>query len=142
MDKVWIIVRREFLNRVQKRSFLIATILLPLIFPSIIALLVYFSLEQKKNALSQVIHYVDEGNFLDPQPLSDDFELRKFNGGIEDAKTAFSHSKDFGLLYIPLLELSDPQGIQLFTKQSPSPSILSKLESEIETQIRSAKLLV
>ncbi|MEQ8303282.1 MAG: ABC transporter permease [Cyclobacteriaceae bacterium] len=142
MDKVWIIVRREFLNRVQKKSFLIATILLPLIFPSIIALLVYFSQEQKKNALPQVIHYVDEGDFIDPKPLSDDFDLRKFDGGIDDAKKAFSHSNDFGLLYIPPLKLSDPKGIQLFTKQSPSPSVLSKLESEIETQIRSAKLLV
>ena len=31
MNKVWLIIQREFLNRVQKKSFLIATILLPLI---------------------------------------------------------------------------------------------------------------
>ena len=36
MNKIWLIIQREFLNRVQKKSFLVATILIPLIFPAII----------------------------------------------------------------------------------------------------------
>ena len=36
MNKIWLIMQREFLNRVQKKSFLITTILVPLIFPAII----------------------------------------------------------------------------------------------------------
>ena len=41
MNKIWLIFQREFLNRVQKKSFLIATILIPLIFPAIIAVMVW-----------------------------------------------------------------------------------------------------
>ena len=32
MDKILLIARREFLTRVQKRTFLLTTILLPLLF--------------------------------------------------------------------------------------------------------------
>ena len=60
MNKVLLIIQREFLNRVQKKSFLIATILLPLIFPAIMMVLVYVAIEQKKNARKEVIYYVDE----------------------------------------------------------------------------------
>ena len=60
MNKIWLIIQREVLNRVQKKSFIIATILLPLIFPAIMAILVYVAIEQKKNATKNTIHYVDE----------------------------------------------------------------------------------
>jgi len=43
MNKIGLIIEREFLNRVHKKSFLVATILIPLIFPTIIALLVFIS---------------------------------------------------------------------------------------------------
>ena len=39
MNKILLIIEREVLNRVGKKSFLVATILIPLIFPAIIALL-------------------------------------------------------------------------------------------------------
>jgi len=56
MNKIWLIMRREFLNRVQKKSFLIATILLPLIFPLLMAILVYAAIEQKKRASKDVVY--------------------------------------------------------------------------------------
>ena len=63
MNKILLIIQREFLNRVQKKSFLIATILLPLIFPAIMAILVYVAIEQKKNAAKEIIYYVDDSGF-------------------------------------------------------------------------------
>ena len=62
MNKIWLIMKREFLNRVQKKSFLIATILLPLIFPLLMAILVYVAIEQKKHATKDVVYYVDDSN--------------------------------------------------------------------------------
>ena len=56
MNKIWLVMQREFLSRVQKKSFLIATILLPLIFPTIMAVLVYVAQQQKKNATKALRH--------------------------------------------------------------------------------------
>lgn len=139
MNKVLLIIQREFLNRVQKKSFLIATILIPLIFPAIMAVLVYVAKEQKKNATKEIVHYVDESGFFDPTDVSR-YEFKKFDGSVEDAKLAFNGSEDFGLLYIPKMELADPSGITLYTKVNPSPSDVGSLESSLSNQIRNLKM--
>lgn len=140
MNKIFIIIQREFLNRVQKKSFLIATILLPLIFPTIIAIMVYVAKEQEKGAKTEVIHFVDESGLFNPEEVKR-YELKPFDGSIENAKIAFSNSDDFGLLYIPNIKLSNPSGIVLYTKVNPSPSDISDLESKIESQIKEVKMI-
>jgi ABC-2 type transport system permease protein len=115
MNKIWLIIQREFLNRVQKKSFLVATILIPLIFPAIIGLLVFIAKESDKNSKKQVIHYVDDSKaFL---PDSGRFQFKPFAGSLEDAKKAYDQSEDFGLLYIPTYNLSKPEGITLYSKK-------------------------
>ncbi len=140
MNKILLIIQREFLNRVLKKSFLVATILLPLIFPTLIAILVYVAKEQEKSAESKIIHYVDESGFFNSGDLKK-YTLKQFDGPIEDAKKAFSNSDDFGLLYIPKINLANPSGISLYTKVNPSPSDISDLESRIELQIKEAKMI-
>lgn len=138
MNKIWLIVQREFLNRVQKKSFLVATILLPLIFPAIMAVLVYVAKEQKENAVKESILYVDESSYF--QPDTTRFIFKPFEGSLEDAKKAYSHMEGFGLLYIPKFELSDPKGITLYTKINPSPTDVADIEKIFETHIKDLKM--
>ena len=139
MNKIWLIIQREFLNRVQKKSFLIATILLPLIFPALMAILTYMAIEQKKNASKSVVHYLDEsGTFV---PDTGKFIFKKFEGSITDAKKAFQEDKSFGLLHIPNFDLENPQGITLYTKVNPSPNEIGSLEGILETRVRELKMV-
>lgn len=138
MNKIWLIIQREFLNRVQKKSFLIATILIPLIFPAIMAVLVYVSKKQNENATKGVIHYVDESDtFL---PDSTHFIFKKFTGSLTEAKEAYKHSNDFGLLYIPNFTLSNPAGVTLYAKNNPSIDDVNNIESLLENRIRDLKM--
>lgn len=138
MNKVLLIIQREFLNRVQKKSFLIATILLPLIFPAIMAVLVYVSIEQKKSASKEIIYYVDESGFFVPDTSK--FIFKKFDGPLNDAKKALQHEENFGVLYIPKIELSDPSGVALYTKINPSPNDIGSIESILEDRIKDLKM--
>jgi ABC-2 type transport system permease protein len=138
MNKIILIIQREFLNRVQKKSFLIATILIPLIFPAIIGLLVFIAKEQKKNADKEVIHYIDESNLFVPD--STKYRFKPFQGSLDDAKKAYRESDDFGLLYIPPLELSKPEGITLYTKITPSIDDIGSIENLFETRIKDLKM--
>jgi ABC-2 type transport system permease protein len=138
MNKIWLIIQREFLNRVQKKSFLVATIILPLIFPAIMAVLVYVAQEQKKNAIKESIHYIDESGFF--QPDTSRYIFKPFQGTLEDAKKAFTHDESFGLLYIPKFELADPKGITLYTKVNPSPTDVADLERIFESNIKDLKM--
>lgn len=138
MNKIWLVMQREFLSRVQKKSFLIATILLPLIFPAIMAVLVYVAKEQKKNATKELIHYIDESGYF--QPDTSKFIFKPFQGNLEDAKKAFTLDNSFALLYAPKFELSDPKGITLYTKINPSPTDVADIERIFESHIKDLKM--
>jgi ABC-2 type transport system permease protein len=139
MNKILLIIQREFLNRVQKKSFLIATILLPMIFPAIMAVLFYVAMEQKKNAAKDVVQFVDEsGKFI---PDTSKFIFKKFEGSIGDAKKSFQKDESYGLLYIPNFDLSNPKGITLYTKVNPSPSDQGAMEGMLENQIKELKMM-
>ncbi|MBC6492970.1 ABC transporter permease [Flavihumibacter stibioxidans] len=49
MNKTLIIIQREFLSRVQKKTFLLSTILLPLLIFGFYALIIYFSVKGEDN---------------------------------------------------------------------------------------------
>ncbi len=138
MNKIWLIIQREFLNRVQKKSFLIATILLPLIFPAIMGVLVYVAKEQKKNAIKETILYIDESGYF--QSDSTKYIFKPFRGSLEDGKKAFNLDESFGLLYIPKFELTDPNGIKLYTKINPSPTDVADIERIFENHIKDLKM--
>jgi len=159
MNKIGLIIEREFLNRVHKKSFLVATILIPLIFPTIIALLVFFlvatiliplifptiiallvfiSKASEKNASKEVIYYIDESRIFVPDTSK--YIFRNFSGSLEDAKKAFTASDDFGLLYIPPFELSKPEGITLYTRIHPSLDDISVIENLFEGEIKDLKM--
>ncbi len=139
MNKVWLIIQREFLNRVLKKSFLIATILIPLIFPAIIGLLVYVSKEQDKHAKKEVILYVDESATFKPDTSR--YSFISISGSLEDAKKIYMQSESYGLLYIPTFQLSKPEGITLYTKINPSIDDVNNIESLFEGQIKDLKML-
>ena len=49
MNKIWIVARREFLSRVQKKTFLLTTILLPIVIFGLYGLIIYFSVKSSEN---------------------------------------------------------------------------------------------
>ncbi|MEX1239423.1 MAG: ABC transporter permease [Cyclobacteriaceae bacterium] len=139
MNKIWLIFQREFLNRVQKKSFLIATILIPLIFPAIIAIMVFVMMKQEESAIKQTVRVVDlSGRFQ--FEATNNYEFLPVLADIEKAKGDFNKSKDFALLYIPEFELSDPEGITLYTKENPSVRRMDELERLLESRIHDLKL--
>jgi ABC-2 type transport system permease protein len=138
VNKILLVAHQEFRNRVHKRSFLIATILIPLIFPALFGILIYTAIQQEKSATRKVIHYIDESGLFDL--TSDHFEFRPFNGPLEDAKRAIAHDDSFGLLYIPKIDLYRPRGIILYTTVNPGMGDIGALNSLIENRIREAKM--
>lgn len=118
MNKILLIIEREVLNRVGKKSFLVATILIPMIFPAIIALLFFINAKSTENAAKKIIYVVDEtGRF---QPDTTRFNFKPFNGSLDAAKEAYQHTKDLGLLYIPNIDVRNPEGVTLYSVVQPT----------------------
>ena len=138
MNKVWLIVQREFLNRVQKKSFLIATILIPLIFPAIIGLLVFIAKEQEKNKQKEVIYYIDESNLFKPD--SSYYVFKIFPGTVSQGKEAAKAGDSFGFLHIPSVDISKPEGITITSKVLLSIDDIGRINSMLENQFRDLKM--
>src|SRR5690606_32787944 len=138
MNKIILIATREFKNRVQKKSFLLATILLPLIFPAIMGVLIYVAIQQEKAGKQELIHYVDESKIFKPDTSK--FQFKAFHGTIEEAKKAFEHDDSFGLLHIPNIDVFNPKGVTLYTKVNPSPSDVGHLEWMVGSQFKEVRM--
>ena len=92
MNKIWLIVQREFLNRVQKKSFLIATILVPLIFPAIMGGMVWYMINQYETAKPEVVHVLDEsGKFTFTNTKRFEFIVEK--GSLDSAKEKYNKTE-------------------------------------------------
>jgi ABC-2 type transport system permease protein len=139
MNKIWLIIQREFLNRVQKKSFLIATILVPLIFPALIGGMIYYVKKEADSAKPDKIQVVDEsGKFA--LENSKRFTFVNVDIPLEKAKEAFKLSEDFGLLHIPKIDIQRPEGLTLYTKENSSIEKVSDLEKSLAERIRELKL--
>jgi len=139
MNKIWLIIQREFLNRVLKKSFLITTILVPLIFPAIIGGLAYIAIKDAESAKADVIHVVDESKKFEFED-SKRFKFIFMDQSLEQAKKIYHATNDFALLYIPDLDINKPEGILLYTKENPSIDKVGDIESAIESRIHDLKL--
>ncbi len=139
MNKIWLIIQREFLTRVQKKSFLITTILVPLIFPAIIGVLVYIMKKEAESAKADTVQVVDEsGKFIFENTKRYNFVPLSLS--IDKAKDAYKQTKDFALLYIPPFDINKPEGMIIYTKENPSIEKVGGLESIIQDRIRDLKL--
>lgn len=139
MNKIWLIIQREFLNRVQKKSFLIATILVPLIFPVIIGGLGYIAYKEAESAKPENVQVIDESKLFKFENTKR-FNFTLLDMSLEQAKKAYNETDDFALLYIPDFDINKPEGVAIYTKENPSIEKVGDLESLIETQIHDLKL--
>ena len=63
MKQIFLVLKREYSTRVKKKTFLLATILTPLIFPAIILTVVYFATREKESRSEEVL-VLDESGCL------------------------------------------------------------------------------
>ena len=61
MNKIWLIIKREYLVRVRKRSFIVMTILGPILMASLIILPTYLTIQGKEE---RIIALNEKGDFF------------------------------------------------------------------------------
>jgi len=140
MNKILLIIQREFLSRVKKKSFLIATLLVPILFPAVIGGMVYLMVMEKENAGPRTVQVLNESDSLEVED-TDSYTFVKVTGSHDQAVTAFKESDDYALLYIPSFNLEEPDGFVLYSKNTPGPTAVNSIENIIERKIKDLKLV-
>lgn len=139
MNKILLIIQREFLNRVQKKSFLLTTILVPLIFPAIMGIMIYIVIKQSEVTTVKTVQVLDESRRFTLKETKQ-FKFIAVTGPLEQAKLAYDSSDDFGLVYVPPFEISDPKGFTMLSKKNPTMEQMGDLERYFAEQVRNMKL--
>ena len=141
MNHLPLIIKREYLAKVKNKSFILMTFLSPLFIVALLSLIAY--LTSVNNEKVRTISVLDESGILSEALISSDQILYESLNGmdLEDAKTTSNSNNAYGLLHVPDLALEDvSEKIKFYSKESPSLSLISSLESKIEKRIGELKL--
>jgi len=140
MKKIFLVVRREYITRVRKRSFIVMTLFTPILFAGLIGGLLWVAMADKGG--EKVIAVIDDsGLFKDKFQNTDGIHFTYLEENIETAKSKFSHHGSDGLLYIPKLDLQNPEGIQFFSESNPHFGVVNKIENTLEAEIERIKMM-
>jgi ABC-2 type transport system permease protein len=139
MNKIWLVIQREYLSRVKKKSFLLATLLTPLIFPAIMGIFIWIAVEEKENQSLRIIEVVDENNLFFMES-SDQYAFSFSDRSVEEAKELVQKGDRYGFLLIPKIDLKDPKGITYYGEENPNMNLISYLESSLRKKIEDQRL--
>lgn len=142
MNHLSLIIKREYLNKVRNKSFIIMTFLSPLLMVGIFSLVAYLS--QLNNDKVRTISVLDESGLFAKQFEDDDnlkFELL-LGISLEEAKIKAEADEVYGLLFIPKSENIDDlsKRIVFYSEDSPSLMVMDNIEDVIQSKANAIKL--
>ncbi|CAG5069555.1 hypothetical protein DYBT9623_02291 [Dyadobacter sp. CECT 9623] len=138
MRNIFLVIKREYLVRVKKKSFLIMTLLGPLLFVGFYATVIWVAIGSVDTKTVQVLDEsgLFRNEFKDSETLHFDF----INGNIDSAKTDFRKTEASALVYIPKNVIREPKTVRIYASKNVSLDLKSEIEKVIEKQIEDIKL--
>jgi ABC-2 type transport system permease protein len=136
MSKIGIVISREYKERVTKKSFIISTILLPLLMIVLMAapaLLMTFTTSESKT-----IMVVDNSNVI-AGSLQNTDEVTYIVTN-EPVDSLLADKSIDGVLIIDQDIVNKPSGLSLYTNEASSMNIESNIRSQVESTIEQERL--
>lgn len=132
------IARREFNERVRKKSFIITTILMPLFFVGIMVLMMWM-MTRKSDTERQII-VVDESGIVAPR-LTDEgtIKYRMDDRSVEQLREEAPEGV-FGILLIGEDIMTNPRAVQLYTYESSTLMVEESISGQIRKIVEDEKL--
>jgi ABC-2 type transport system permease protein len=142
MNKISVIIQREYITRVRKKSFIIMTILAPLLMAAIFIIPVLVMTNEDKDF--KKIAVIEDGSDLFKNIIPDtrDVDFVYLEKDIlDDLKKNFEQAGYYGILYISPEIINTPNAIQLISKKQPPIGLLDHISGSLEKEIEKQKLL-
>ncbi|MCL6272684.1 ABC transporter permease [Muricauda sp. 2012CJ35-5] len=140
--KLGLIIKREYLAKVRNKSFIIMTILSPILIVGMIVLIAY--LTKVNDSEKRVVAVLNESDFFHEEfGSTDHLSFVKFRDlTLEKAKDSTSSMGLYGLLHIPENEVLEQASNQsyLYTKDNPNTQITQQLEGIFQRKLRQERL--
>lgn len=137
MNKILLIIKREFTTRVRKRSFLIVTLLVPLFFAALIIIPILIATSSKDE---KRIAVVDESQLFTGHFPDDKGIYYKYLTNIKIDTFKYEEYGYAGLLYIPDIDIKRPSGITYYSSGQPGIGVEKGITRHINDIIEEKRL--
>ena len=142
MSKFWLIIQREYLTRVKKRSFILTTLLTPLAFALLFVVIgVIFSYESDD---ANKVAVIDEAGVLAQGDISNEKNLvfTKETRPLEELRANFAESGYDGILLIPEIKnlYAKSYTVYYYSEKNPSLDVETQIKSKVGNRIREYKI--
>ncbi len=142
MSKLSLIIRREYLAKVRNKSFVIMTILSPVLLVGMIVLIAF--LTKVNDSEKRIIALLNEGPFFstDFNPTDSYSYLHFENISLESAKDSTRSMGFYGLLYIPKADNVETtlMNTVFYTEDAPLAAVVDNLEDIFQYRLQQFKL--
>ena len=140
MNKIGLIIKREYTTRVRKRSFIVMSILGPILFASLMVVPALIAMSEDQEV--KRIAVVDSSHlFMNVIPET---EYLKFdyleNARLNDIKQTYSTGGYYGVLYISHIVAFEPNSVIFYSDKQPSLATKMHISKAMENYIRDQKL--
>jgi len=141
MNKLWLIIQREYLIRVKKKSFILATLLTPLGFAALMLGGGY--LANKTNKEQQRVLIKDESGILQASDLEKSRMVMDFTEQHLDSlkENYLDEGYDMAIHIPPFEDLKAKNfGVKYYSDEKPGIVAVEKIEDKIESAIKEHKI--
>ncbi len=141
MDKLWLIIQREYLTRVKKKSFILITLLSPLIFVALFTVPILVTLFAGKEQKSLLVRD-DSGIFVPANDTSANVSFVVAQEQLSELKRTYKLRGFDGVLHIPALQGNeDKLKLNYFSEKQLSLSVVSFIEQQVAKQLEAKKII-
>ncbi|MFM1933941.1 MAG: hypothetical protein RL360_821 [Bacteroidota bacterium] len=134
MNKILLVIQREYLTRIQKKSFWIASLLGPILITAIYAVPIWLAMQDKE---VKRIEVVDESGLFQAADLVDkEVEFKLVNKPVADLKANFAKEGYTTLVHLPKDILTNGRDLKIYSEKNLSLTLKSSIERVIEKKVR------
>ena len=134
MNKILLVIQREYLTRIQKKSFWIASLLGPILITAIYAVPIWLATQDKE---VKRIEILDESGLFQTTDLVDkEVEFKLVNKPVSDLKSSFSKEGYTAFVHLPKDLLTHSEDIKIYSEKNLSLPLKSSIERVIEKKVR------
>jgi ABC-2 type transport system permease protein len=134
MNKILLVIQREYLTRIQKKSFWIASLLGPILITAIYAVPIWLAMQDKE---VKRIEVVDESGLFQTADLVDkEVEFKLVKKPVADLKANFAKEGYTALVHLPKDILTNGRDLKIYSEKNLSLSLKSSIERVIEKKVR------
>ncbi len=139
MNKILLIIEREFLSRVKKKSFLIMTVLGPILFAGITIIPTWLAM---RDATQTTVSVLDKsGLFAKRLKSNKETIFVSIDGSEEKAKQSLMKAGEHQMLLV----IGETNGnttpdIRIFSESNPSLDLVHSIEGQINSELKNVQL--